>query len=100
MKNKNTNETSYVAGAISPEVKAAFIAEHTRKTNIARSLTEEERFHIFSMGYYNNAVRGYLIEALNNAGFKKKEINRALEGLSEALSEHSPKEAEEIYIRS
>ena len=85
-------------GTLSSEAKAAFIAEHARKTKIARSLSEEERFHIFSMGYFNCAVKGYLMEGMKYAGFNRKEIDSALEGLCEAMSDYSPKEAEEIYM--
>lgn len=94
------NNNDNVICCIDSEVKAAFIAEHARKNQIARGLSEEERFHIFSMGYYNCAVKGYLMEGLKNAGFNQKDINKALDGLCEAMSEYSPKEAEEIYIKS
>ena len=65
----------------------------------AFALTEEERMHICDMGFYNDVVRGYLIKAMENADFEKKEISRALRGLHYAFDDMDAKRAEQHYLK-
>ena len=63
----------------------------------AFALTNEERMHICDMGFYNDVIRGYLIKAMENADFEKKEISRALRGLHHALDDMDATRAEKLY---
>ena len=65
----------------------------------AFALTEEERMHICDMGFYNDVIRGYLIKAMENTGFEKKDISRALRGLHHAFDDMDAKRAEEFYLK-
>lgn len=49
----------------------------------AYALLDEERMHICDMGFYNDVIRGYLIKAMENVGFEKKEISRALRNMKD-----------------
>ena len=72
------------------------INKHRAMDEKARALTAEERLHICDMGFYNDAIRGYLIKAMKNADFQKEEIARALDGLRWALDSMTAAEAEEM----
>ena len=63
----------------------------------AFALTNEERMHICDMGFYNDVIRGYLIKAMENADFEKKEISRAIRGLHHALDDMDATRAEKLY---
>ena len=47
----------------------AAIEKHRLMDEKAFALTNEERMHICDMGFYNDVIRGYLIKAMENAGF-------------------------------
>ena len=65
----------------------------------AFELNEEERKHICDMGFYNDVIRGYLIKAMENADFEKKEISRALRGLHHAFDDMDAARAEQHYLK-
>lgn len=63
----------------------------------AFALTHEERMHICDMGFYNDAIKGYLIVAMRNKGFKDEDIKRALLGLYWAFNDKTADEAAAVY---
>ena len=63
----------------------------------ALALTHEERMHICDMGFYNDVIKGYLIVAMRNKGFKTEEIKRALNGLKWAFDDKTADEATAVY---
>ena len=65
----------------------------------AYALLDEERMHICDMGFYNDVIRGYLIQAMENVGFEKKEISRALRGLHHAFDDMDAARAEALYLK-
>ena len=73
--------------------------KHRLMDEKAFALTEEERMHICDMGFYNDVIRGYLIKAMQNANFEKKDISRALRGLHHAFDDMNAKRAEELYLK-
>lgn len=77
------------------EEKKAFIEAKLALDKKARQLTDEERYHICDMGYYNDVIRGYLIRAMKNASFPKEDRERALDGLRWALDDMTAAEAAE-----
>ena len=80
------------------EIKAAR-EKHRLMEEKAFALTEEERMHICDMGFYNDVIRGYLIKAMENADFEKKEISRALRGLHHAFDDMDATRAEQLYLK-
>ena len=49
------------------------------------------------MGYYNDAMKGYLIAGMRRMGFSESEIRRAVLGMRSAHDELTAEEAEKIY---
>lgn len=62
----------------------------------ANSLTEEQKAFLCDGGWYNNAIRGYLIAAAQYADFTEEQIKELLGGLRWAFSEKNKRDAEEI----
>lgn len=73
--------------------------KHRMMDEKAYALSEEERMHICDMGFYNDVIRGYLIKAMENADFEKKEISRALRGLHHAFDDMDAARAEQHYLK-
>ena len=80
------------------EIKAAR-EKHRLMDEKAFAFSEEERMHICDMGFYNDVIRGYLIKAMENTGFEKKEISRALRGLHHAFDDMDATRAEQHYLK-
>lgn len=62
----------------------------------ANSLTKEQKAFLCDGGWYNNAIRGYLIAAARYADFTDEQIKELLGGLRWAFSEKNKADAEEI----
>lgn len=52
---------------------------------------------IMDSGVYNEAIKGYLIEAMRNADFTSDDICKALQGLRWALDEMTARDAFDSY---
>lgn len=63
----------------------------------AVEVPEEVRYKLCDMGYYNDAMKGYLIKGMRNAGFSESEILKAVLGMRSALDELTAEEAERVY---
>ena len=63
----------------------------------AKSLTEAQKDHLCNSGYYNNALKGYLILAARDAEFTDDQITALLSGCRYALDMHSKAEADRAY---
>ena len=83
---------------ISEEEKQAAADQYIRLSKKAAQLTDEERNFIFDAGYYNPAVRGYLILSMKEVGFTKEDIRNALTGLHYALDITSVAEAAKVEL--
>lgn len=73
------------------------IAKHNKLLQWALSLEKEKIDFLMDSGFYNNAVKGYLIEAARNAQFDDEQIRSLKNGLRLAFDNIGKKEAEEIY---
>jgi hypothetical protein len=49
------------------------------------------------MGYYNDAMKGYMIAGMRMMGFSESEIRKAVLGMRAAHDELSAEEAERVY---
>lgn len=59
-------------------------------------LSQEDRFLICDLGFYNNVMKGYIIHALELFGSEDSEITMALGLFDRALDELSAAEAEKV----
>lgn len=63
----------------------------------AASVPKDVRTKLCDMGYYNDAMKGYLIAGMRNAGFSESEIRKAVLGMRAAHDELTAEEAERVY---
>lgn len=64
----------------------------------ATSVPKEVKYQICDMGYFNDAMKGYLIAGMRKQGFSESEIGRAVLGMRWAHDELTAAEAEKVYI--
>ena len=60
-------------------------------------LTEAQCHALCDRGYFNTTIYGYMIEALEIAGFSREDIRKAIGGMRMALDEMTAAEAEEAF---
>ena len=72
--------------------------EYNQLMTWAESLTEKQINFLCDNCYYNDTIKGYLIEAGRNAGLDREAIKELLNGLRLALSEKTKEEAEKVYM--
>lgn len=71
--------------------------KHNELLKWARSLTKDQIEFLCNGGWYNDTIKGYLIEAANNAGMDREQIHKLLDGLNWAFSDKTMQDAAEIY---
>ena len=64
----------------------------------ASEVPKEVRYKLCDMGYYNDAMKGYLITGMRKMGFSESEIRKAILGMRAALDEKTAIEAERVYM--
>lgn len=79
-----------------PEQEEEWRKDFAEKMKWANSLTDEQKDFLCDGGWYNNAIRGYVIAAARNADFSDDQIKELLGGLRWALSEKNKRDAEKI----
>ena len=80
----------------SEEEKEQAKAEFRELMNWSKSLTAKQIDFLCDGGWYNNAIRGYLITACRNAELTDEQTKQVLVGLNWALSEKNKADAEQI----
>jgi hypothetical protein len=63
----------------------------------ATAVPKEVRYMLCDMGYYNDAMKGYMIAGMRVMGFSESEIRRAVLGMRRAMDEKTAEEAERVY---
>ena len=63
----------------------------------AAGVPEDVRSALCDMGYYNDAMKGYMIAGMRKMGFTESEIRRAVLGMRAAHGELTVEEAERVY---
>jgi hypothetical protein len=63
----------------------------------AVAVPKEVRYKLCDMGYYNDAMKGYMIAGMRTMGFSESEIRRAVLGMRNAQDEKTAEEAEKVY---
>jgi hypothetical protein len=74
-----------------------WVAKERALMAAAASVPKDVRTELCDMGYYNDAMRGYLIAGMRNAGFSESEIRKAVLGMRAAHDELTAEEAERVY---
>lgn len=64
---------------------------------IAASVPKEVKYQICDMGYFNDAMKGYLMVGMRKMGFTDSEIRKAILGMRVAHDELTAEEAEKVY---
>ena len=83
--------------SIPKEERKRIITEHKAKMKWGQSLNKEEINVLCDAGFYNDAIKGYLITAAKNAGLDREQTKKLLDGLYWAFDEKDKVDAEEIY---
>ena len=78
------------------EIKAAQ-EQFKQLSGWAGGVTAEQRAFLMDGGWYNDAIKGYLIRAMKNAEFSKEDIDKALSGLRWAFDDTTAEEAAEVW---
>lgn len=81
------------------EIKAS-AQKNKELTDWAQSLTQEQINFLCDSGFYNKAIKGYLIAAAENAEISHEKLIDLQNGLSFALDTYNKKNAEELYMKS
>ena len=81
------------------EVRAA-VEKQIELIQWAQSLTQEQINFLLDGGWYNKAIKGYLIAAAENAEISHDQLIDLQNGLSFALDTYNKKNAEELYMKS
>lgn len=63
----------------------------------AASVPKRVRVKMCDMGYYNDAMKGYMIAGMRRMGFSESEIRKAVLGMRSAHGELTAEEAERVY---
>lgn len=63
----------------------------------AVAVPEEVRYMLCDMGYYNDAMKGYMIAGMRIMGFSEADIRKAVLGMRKAMDEKTAEEAEKVY---
>ena len=79
------------------EVRTAAEKQH-KLIQWAQSLTQEQINFLLDGGWYNKAIRGYLIVAAENADLSNEQLNALQNGLSIALDDYNKAAAENKYL--
>ena len=62
------------------------------------TVNEKAKFDLMDSGFYNECIKGYCIQAMENAGYDREAIKDVLRGLMWALDEKTAVEAALVYL--
>ncbi len=92
----NNDNTLFMTEAFTEEEKEQIKSDFAINLKMAHSLTKEQINFLMDGGWYNDAMRGYIITAARYADFSDKEIKRLLNGFRIALNDKNKEEAEKV----
>lgn len=79
------------------EIRAA-AEKQIKLTKWAQSVSQEQLQFLLDGGWYNSAIKGYLLLAAEEASFTNEQKNALLGGIMKALSNYNKAEAENEYL--
>lgn len=74
-----------------------WVAKERELMAAAASVPKDVRTKLCDMGYYNDAMKGYMIAGMRRMGFSESEIRKAVLGMRAAMDELTVEEAERVY---
>lgn len=77
--------------------KPKWVEKELELQSAAREVSPEVRYKLCDMGYYNDAMKGYMIAGMRKMGFTETEIRKAILGMRAAMDEKTAEEAEKVY---
>lgn len=63
----------------------------------AIAVPDDVRYKLCDMGFYNDAMKGYMIAGMRKMGFTDSEIRKAVLGMRSAHDDLTAEEAERVY---
>ena len=78
--------------------KREWVARERELQSQAMLVPKEVRYKLCDMGYYNDAMKGYLITGMRMMGFSESDIRKAVLGMRKAMDEKTAEEAEKVYM--
>lgn len=79
------------------EIRAA-AEKQAKLTKWAQSVSQDQLQFLLDSGWYNSAIKGYLLLAAEEASFTNEQKNALLGGIMKALSNYNKAEAENEYL--
>lgn len=73
--------------------------KQAKLTKWAQSVSQEQLQFLLDGGWYNSAIKGYILLAAEVADFTTEQKNQLLGGIRMALSKHDKQEAENKYLK-
>jgi hypothetical protein len=74
-----------------------WVAREREMMAAAAAVPKDVRYKLCDMGYYNDVMKGYLIDGMRMMGFSESEIRKAVLGMRKAMGEKTAEEAERVY---
>ena len=74
-----------------------WVQKYQEVMSTAVSVPKDVRYMLCDMGYYNDAMKGYLIAGMRKMGFTESEIRKAVLGMRSAQDALTAEEAERVY---
>ena len=74
-----------------------WVARERELMSQAAGVPKEVRYKLCDMGYYNDAMKGYMIVGMRRMGFTESDIRKAVLGMRKAMDEKTAEEAEKVY---
>lgn len=72
--------------------------KQAKLTKWAQGVSQEQLQFLLDGGWYNNAIKGYLLLAAEEADFSTEQKNMLMGGIRMALSKHDKQDAEDRYL--
>ena len=93
----NSNEVEADDFPTDDDIKAA-AEKQFKLTKWAQSISNEQLQFLLDGGWYNSAIKGYVLLAAEEVGFTDEQKNMLLGGIMKALSNYNKAAAEEKYL--
>lgn len=95
----NINELDDLIPEIPEDKEMKDAAEkHLKLVRWAQTVNNDQLQFLLDAGWYNSAIKGYLILAAEEADFSKEQMNMLLGGIRKALSNYNKIDAEKKYL--
>jgi ParB family chromosome partitioning protein len=82
---------------IDDEIRTA-TEKNEKLTKWAQEVPQEKLQYLLDSGFYNSAIKGYLMLAAEEASFSKEQINALLGEMMKVLSNYNKAEAENKFL--